>query len=101
MWDNFEELEEKLSMPELIAILNASRKKTEREQHFAAAIQGIDLDKGKNSKEKTFAQIMREGMGGEIGEGESLEDDVLELNGYAAAQAGFGIGLGLSYERNV
>lgn len=42
-WKNFEELENALSLDELLAVLNAYRKKTDREQRFTAAIQGIDL----------------------------------------------------------
>lgn len=36
-------------MPELVATLNAMYKKEERSQRFFAAIQGIDLDKNKQS----------------------------------------------------
>jgi hypothetical protein len=88
-------MEEQLSMPELIAILTAMRDKTEREQRFAAAIQGVDLSG--DSKEKTFEDIMRENMGSDDIDSTGIENDVLQLNGAAAAQAGFGVGLGLGY----
>lgn len=93
MWENFEEMEEKLSMPELTAILEASRETTERSQRFAAALQGVDLSSG---SDKTFTDIMLENMGsGDIET--DIKNDVIQLNGAAAASAGFGIGLGLGY----
>ena len=44
IWKDFTELEESISMPELTAILEASRDKERREQKFLAALQGVDLD---------------------------------------------------------
>jgi hypothetical protein len=95
MWDNFEEMEEKLSMPELTAILTATREKIEREQRFAAALQGVDLSGDPNAK--SFNDIMVENMGSGDIEKTGIENDVIQLNGAAAAQAGFGVGLGLGY----
>ena len=58
-WQDYEELENSLSMPELIATLNAMYKKEERSQKFMAAIQGVDLDKatGKDEKVTTLQEI--------------------------------------------
>jgi hypothetical protein len=43
-WKNFDELETNLSLPELLALLESSRKQIEDERRFLAAIQGVDLD---------------------------------------------------------
>jgi len=37
-------------LEELKVLVDTSRKKTEREQKFAAALKGIDIDKGKNDE---------------------------------------------------
>ena len=43
-WKNFADLEEKLSLPELQAILEAAREKEHRRNKFAAALKGVNLD---------------------------------------------------------
>lgn len=43
-------MEESLSLPELEAILAASREKEHREQKFMAALKGINLDEGKEKE---------------------------------------------------
>lgn len=48
-WKNFDELESNLSLEELTAVLDASRKKDYEDKKFAASIQGIDLEE--SSKE--------------------------------------------------
>jgi hypothetical protein len=74
-WKNFEELEENLSIDELNALVDASRKKEEREMRFLAAINGVDLD----------------------GQQEEATEDVTELQGRRAADEGFGAGEGLEF----
>ncbi len=44
-WSNFEDLEEKLSLEELFAILDAIRATEYRKMKFQASLKGIDLDK--------------------------------------------------------
>ncbi len=44
IWKNVEDLEESLSLPELQAILDASRKEKHEDRKFMAALKGIDLD---------------------------------------------------------
>lgn len=57
-WKNFEDLEENISLPELEAMLKAIRDKEYREQKFAAALQGHDLDE--NTQEETsFDKVKR------------------------------------------
>jgi hypothetical protein len=79
-WKNYEELESSLCLEELIAILDAIRKKEDRGRKFSAALQGIDLEDSVQEK-----QNHRE------------VNDVTNLKGFQAAEAGFGIGLGLGY----
>lgn len=60
-------------MEELLATLTAMRKRTEAEQKFLAALQGVDLEE------------------------ESSNDDITNLKGFNAQHEGFGIGLGLGH----
>ncbi len=71
-WKNYDELEENLSLEELLAVLNAQRRQERDKQKFLAALQGVDLS-----------------------DPEPL--DITELSGYDAVQAGFGIGIGLGH----
>lgn len=94
-WKDYEELETSLSMPELITTLNAKRDAEYKEKKFLAALQGVDLDKqsGKNDEwEKMKARVFSKGQAKD-------GDDILAYQGINAEQAGFGIGMGLSYER--
>jgi hypothetical protein len=74
-WKNFEELEENLSIDELNALVEASRKKEEREMRFLAAINGVDLND--QQQEAT--------------------EDITELQGRRATEEGFGAGEGLGF----
>lgn len=71
-WKNYDELEDQLNIEELIATLEAYRKQKREEQRFMAALQGVDLN-------------------------ESEPASIDDLNGYDAAQKGFGIGLGIGH----
>lgn len=46
-WTNFDELEEALSYPELVAMIKALRDKERRDFEALAAVNGIDLNKDK------------------------------------------------------
>jgi hypothetical protein len=50
-WKNFDELEENLSLEELNALLEATRKKDYEDKKFMAAIQGVDLDESNQEVE--------------------------------------------------
>ena len=96
IWKDYEELESSLSMPEIVVTLNSKRDLDYQEKKFFAAIQGVDLDKqtGKadsNAWEKLKAKVF---SGGKT----SDPNDITSLQGYSAQKAGFGIGMGLSYE---
>lgn len=72
-WKNYDELEDSLSVEEVLFTLKAIREKDERDKKFSAAIQGIDLD-------------------------DTQAPDITTLSGGQAAKAGFGIGMGLGHE---
>jgi hypothetical protein len=88
-------MENSLSMPELIAVLNAKQEEDYENRKFFAALKGIDIDqdekRGQDEWERIKAKALSKG---------STKDpnDIVALQGYAATQAGFGIGIGLDYE---
>lgn len=95
IWKDYEDLEASLSMPEIVATLNAKRESDYAEKKFLAAIQGIDLDKqsGKgNEWEELKARVFSKGNAANA-------NDIVALQGANAQKAGFGIGNGLSYEK--
>ena len=96
-WKDFAELELSLSMSELIAIIEKMRDLDYNEKKFLAAMQGVDLDKesGKGNSNAWEEMKARVFSGGKTGN----PNDILALQGQNAANAGFGIGNGLSYER--
>jgi hypothetical protein len=93
-WKNFDDLESSLCMAELIAILSSRRDLDYQEKKFLAAIQGVDLDEGKedNAWEKMKQKILYKGKD---------KNDITNLSGKRAVEAGFGIGNGLDYEEIV
>jgi len=97
IWKDFEELESSISMPELTLILNAKRDLDYQEKKFMAGIQGVDLDKENGSQDLWEQKKAKFFSGGAT----SDANDVVALQGANAAQAGFGIGMGLGYEKLV
>lgn len=97
-WKNFEELETSICMAELITIISTSRELDYEEKKFLAAMQGVDLDK-ESGKEK--GQKEWEDMKARVFSGGTATDsrDILALQGQNAVKAGFGIGMGLEYEK--
>lgn len=97
IWKNFDELESSISMPELMAILESIRELDYNEKKFLAAMQGVDLDEasGKQEEDPWEAMKARVFSGGAT----SDPDDILALQGQNAQKAGFGIGMGLAYEK--
>lgn len=60
IWKNVADLEESLSLPELEAILKASRDREHRQNTFAAALKGIDLNEGaSNDAKERFDEVQR------------------------------------------
>jgi hypothetical protein len=94
IWKDYDDLEKSLSMPELLATLEAKRELDYQEKKFLAAIQGVDLDKqsGKqNEWEALKSRVFSKGKA-------QNENDILAYQGSNAQKNGFGIGLGLDYE---
>jgi hypothetical protein len=94
IWKDYEDLERSMSLPEIVATLDAKRESDYNDKKFFAAIEGVDLDKqsGKQDEwEKMKAKVF---SGGKAQDGK----DVLALQGVNAQKAGFGIGMGLGYQ---
>lgn len=97
IWKDYEDLETSLSMPELVATLSSKRDLDYQEKKFLAAIQGVDLDKqsggqkGQNEWEAMKARVFSKGKTDD-------PNDITSFQGTKAAQAGFGLGMGLGYE---
>lgn len=94
IWKDYQELEESISMPELMATLSSNRELDYQEKKFLAAMQGVDLDKNSNRQkewEDLKARVFSKGQ-------TSDSNDVLSLQGANAQKHGFGIGMGLEYE---
>ena len=97
IWKDYKELEESMSMPELMATISSRRELDYEEKKFLAAIQGVDLDKqsGSNKGQKEWedmkARVFSKGA-------TSDSKDILALQGQNAKKMGFGIGMGLEYE---
>jgi len=88
-------------MQELTAILAAKREREYEERKFAAAIQGIDIDKGSTRAPdgKERGQKEWEDLKARVFSRGRTKDsnDILALQGSDAAKAGIGIGMGLDY----
>ena len=85
IWKDYDELETSLSMPELMY----------DEKKFLAAMQGVDLDKNaakSNAWEEMKARVFSDGKAANA-------KDIVALQGINAQKAGFGIGMGLDYEK--
>ena len=97
IWKDYDELERSLSMPELTAVLESKRDADYQERKFLAALKGIDLDKETGNSEQNAWERMKAKVfsGGKT----TNPNDITALQGYNAQKAGFGIGMGLSYER--
>ena len=98
IWKDYAELEDSLSLPELLKTIEIKRELEYSEKKFLAAIQGVDLDKqtgqsdGQDAWEKMKAKVF---SGGKTTD----PNDILSYQGINAEKAGFGLGMGLSYEK--
>lgn len=95
IWKDYEELETCLSMAELTQTLNAKREAEYNDKKFTAAMQGVDLDK-QSGQPDAWEKLKAEAFSGGA---TSDPNDILALQGANATKAGFGIGMGLSYEK--
>ncbi len=93
IWKNYQELEESMSMAELVSTLGSRRELDYDEKKFLAGIQGIDLEKN-NTKSNAWEDMKaRVFSGGKA----TNANDIVALQGVNAVKAGFGIGMGLDY----
>lgn len=95
IWKDYEELEKSLSMPELIATLERKRDLDYQDKKFHASIQGVDLDKNNSNTNAWEDMKARVFSGGQAKDA----NDIVGLQGINAQKAGFGIGMGLEYEK--
>ena len=96
IWKDYNELEESLSLSEIMAIISSKRELDYQEKKFFAAIQGVDLE---DSADEQRGQKEWENLKARVFSGGATSDsnDVLSLQGQNAKKAGFGIGYGLDY----
>lgn len=99
IWKDYQQLETSLSMPELMITLEQKRELDYQEKKFLAAMQGVDLDESSGKKEQDPWEAMKARVAAKTsGIGNGDPNDITALQGIAAQQAGFGIGMGLDYE---
>jgi hypothetical protein len=95
IWKDYDELESSMSMPEIMATLKVKRELDYSQKKFLAAMQGVDLDKASNKGNAWEEMKARVFSGGQAADSK----DIVALQGYNAQKAGFGIGMGLTYEK--
>ena len=100
IWKDYEDLETSLSMSELTAILEAKREADYADKKFLAAIQGVDLDAQSGKKEEDPWEAMKARVAAKVSGIENTgSNDITSFTGTRAQKAGFGIGMGLGYEK--
>lgn len=100
IWKDYEDLETSLSMPEITATLNAKRDADYADKRFSAALQGVDLDEQAGKKEEDPWEAMKARVAARTsGIVARDSNDIASFQGVKAKQAGFGIGMGLDYEK--
>lgn len=105
IWKDYEDLESSLSMPEIMATLGAKRELDYAEKKFLAAMQGVNLDEATNKQsdeedpwQKLQARAAARASGQDPDKAKPIDpNDITSFTGRKAAQAGFGIGMGLEY----
>lgn len=81
-------------MPELIATLEAMKKKEHSDKKFQASLKGVDIGEYETEERggSKFDDMRLKAAGIN-----ATSNDVVSLQGRFAAEAGFGIGAGLGY----
>ena len=95
IWRDYDELERSLSMPELSITLELKREADYEQKKFLAAIQGVDIEAGAEEPdawEKLKAKVANKGK-------DIDPNDIVSFKGQRAAEKGFGIGMGLEYQK--
>jgi hypothetical protein len=99
IWKNFDELEQSISLPELTEILSVNNEREYNDRKFFAAIQGIDIDAGSSKEEDPWEAMKARVAAKASGIPVASPNDVTSFQGIKARQNGFGIGMGLDYEK--
>lgn len=81
-------------MPELLQTIESMQEKEKENRIFLASLQGVDMREAQEPETKSFDDVRRRAMGIN-----ASGDDVVSLQGAFAAEAGFGIGMGLGYSK--
>lgn len=81
-WKSYDELEENLSIDELVHTLNAYRLRQNEEHRFLAALQGVDLSNKEpaNITEITPSEVASQGFGVGLGIGHVVQPISGEAN---------------------
>ncbi len=95
IWKDYDELESSMSMPEVMATLKIKRELDYSQKKFLAAMQGVDLDEASGKQNAWEEMKARVFSGGQAANAK----DIMALQGVNAQKAGFGIGMGLTYEK--
>ena len=100
IWKDYEDLETSLCMQELSAILESKREADYQDKKFLAAIQGVDLDAQTGKTEANPWEEMKARVAAKVSGIENKGgNDITSYVGVKAKQKGFGIGMGLAYEK--
>ena len=75
-WSNFDDLEEELSLGELIAILDAAREREERHNRFMAALKGIRLEESDAEARFKEVQVRAEARRRNVSEDKVVFDQI-------------------------
>lgn len=98
IWKDYQELEDSLSVPELVATLESKREKEYESQKFLAAIQGINLDESAGRSSRGTQKEWEDLKAKVFSRGTTVDsNDIISLQGANAQKAGFGINNGLEY----
>jgi hypothetical protein len=102
IWKNYEELEQNMSLPELMATIERTRELDYEEKKFMAAMQGVDLDEANGKQEEDPWEAMKARVAAKASGIDVVDsNDITSFQGIKAQQAGFGIGLGLDYGTSI
>ena len=99
-WLNYEQLEESLTIDELVELDKAVVRRDWKLQRMIGLSVGAELpeDPLEDSTEVTAEDVMERALGKVSGIDDSY-NDIVDVRGALATQQGFGIGFGLGYEQ--
>lgn len=100
VWLNYEQLEESLTIDELVELDKSIVRRDWKTQRMIGISVGAELpeDPYGSDEEVTLQDVMDRALGKVSGIDDSY-NDIADVRGIAADQMGFGIGLGLGYEQ--